>query len=283
MSVFIRKYSVKSGGTVVQVIYKRGRKVERTVHIGTAHTADDLDTLIALANQTINAHQLTLDVFADGLPTNAIGYTLEKTYSKLLYETLGLVYDRLGFDAIEDKVFKQLVLARIIEPTSKLDTIRVLDELGITPPSNTTIHRSLKRSIAKDYRSSLSVAALQNSSTSALSLVLYDVTTLYFESQKEDDYRKSGPSKERRLDPQIVVGLLIDRNGMPLEVASFEGNKAEVKTIVPVLESFISRHGLAGVTVVADAAMLSGANLTELEELGFGYIVDCQYLFRHNN
>ena len=60
---------------------------------------------------------------------------------------------------------------------------------------------------------------------------------------------------------------------MPLEIASFEGNKAEVKTIVPVLTSFTLRHGLSGITVVADAAMLSGENLTELEELGYGYIV----------
>jgi transposase len=113
----------------------------------------------------------------------------------------------------------------------------------------------------------------KNSSASSLSLVLYDVTTLYFEAQQEDEYRKPGLSKERKLDPQIVVGLLVDREGMPLEIASFEGNKAEVKTIVPVLTSFTLRHGLSGITVVADAAMLSGENLTELEELGYGYIV----------
>lgn len=273
MSVFIRKYPVKSGGTVIQVIYKRGRTVERTVHIGTAHSEGDMEALLALANQTISAGQLSLDVFDDCPATDSIGFTLEKTYSKLLHETLGLVYERLGFDVVGDKVFKQLVLARIIEPTSKSDTIRVLDELGIIPPSNTTIHRSLKRSVAQDYRSSLSVAALRDSSANALSLVLYDVTTLYFESQREDDFRKTGLSKERRLDPQIVVGLLVDRDEMPLEVASFEGNKAEVKTIVPVLKSFLARHGIANITVVADAAMLSGANLTELEELGFGYIV----------
>ena len=272
MSVFIKKYKVKSGGTVVQVVYKRGRTVESTVHIGTAHSEDDLASLVTLAEQTIIGDQLSFEIEGERI-ADTVGMMLEKTYSKLLFTTLSTVYDKLGFNAVGDTVFKQLVLARIIEPTSKLDTIRVLDELGITPPSNTTIHRSLKRIITNDYRSAISEAALKNSSAKALSFVLYDVTTLYFEAQQEDDYRKSGLSKERRLDPQIVVGLLVDRDGMPLEVASFEGNKAEVKTIVPVLTGFIKRHGLAGITVVADAAMLSGANLTVLEELGYGYIV----------
>lgn len=60
-----------------------------------------------------------------------------------------------------------------------------------------------------------------------MSLVLYDVTTLYFEAEKEDELRKVGYSKERRVDPQIVVGLLVDSGGFPLEIGCFEGNKAE--------------------------------------------------------
>jgi len=86
---------------------------------------------------------------------------------------------------------------------------------------------------------------------SALKLVLYDVTTLYFEVQKEDGYRTPGLSKERRLEPQITVGLLVDRTGFPLEVMSFEGNRAEVNTIIPVLQGFKARHGLKDITVTA--------------------------------
>src|SRR5665254_20090 len=55
-----------------------------------------------------------------------------------------------------------------------------------------------------------------------VSLVLYDVTTLYFEAEKEDGLRKVVYSKERRVDPQIVVGLLVDRAGFPLEIGCFE-------------------------------------------------------------
>ena len=69
-----------------------------------------------------------------------------------------------------------------------------------------------------------------------MSLLLYDVTTLYFEAENEDDLRKVGYSKERRVDPQIVVGLLVDRTGFPLEIGCFEGNTAETTTIVPIIK-----------------------------------------------
>ena len=83
--------------------------------------------------------------------------------------------------------------------------------------------------------------------------MLYDVTSLYFETQEEDDYRKPGLSKERRLEPQIIIGLLADQTGFPLGIHSFEGNTAETATILPVMESFKKQHRLKDITVVADA------------------------------
>jgi transposase len=108
-----------------------------------------------------------------------------------------------------------------------------------------------------------------------LSLVLYDVTTLYFEAENEDELRKVGYSKERRVDPQIVVGLLVDRTGFPLEISCFEGSTAETTTIMPIIEAFQKRHGLAGVPMViaADAGMLSWTNLKALDAAGFSFIV----------
>jgi len=106
-----------------------------------------------------------------------------------------------------------------------------------------------------------------------VSLCLYDVTTLYFEADKEDDLRKVGYSKERRVDPQVVVGLLVDRHGFPLEIGCFEGNKAETLTIVPIVKQFAARHGLADIVVVADAGMLSSTNLKDLDEAGLRFIV----------
>ena len=110
-------------------------------------------------------------------------------------------------------------------------------------------------------------------STSGISLLLYDVTTLYFEAEKEDDLRKVGYSKERRVDPQIVVGLLVDRTGFPLEIGCYEGSKAETHTIIPVIKAFQDTHGVTDMVVAADAGMLSAKNLTELDQAGLRFIV----------
>jgi transposase len=96
---------------------------------------------------------------------------------------------------------------------------------------------------------------------------------LYFEAEKEDDLRKVGFSKERRVDPQIVVGLLVDRYGFPLEIGCYEGNKAETLTIIPIVKAFQARHSLADMVVVADAGMLSATNLRELDEAQLRFIV----------
>jgi transposase len=97
------------------------------------------------------------------------------------------------------------------------------------------------------------------------------VTTLYFEA--EDDLRKVGMSKERRVDPQIVVGLLVTQGGFPLEVHAFTGTTAETVTLILVLHSFQDRHGVDDLVVVADAGMLSAGNLNALEDAGFSFIV----------
>ena len=150
----------------------------------------------------------------------------------------------LGFGQLNDDDFGNLVIARLVEPTSKLDTVRVLADLGLNLTSEDRLQRCLKRVITNNYRDKLAkLCFAQASRCSGITLVLYDVTTLYFEVQKEDDYRKPGMSKERRLEPQILVGLLVDQNGFPLELHSFEGNKAETKTILPVVEEFRKRHG----------------------------------------
>src|SRR5699024_12794379 len=103
--------------------------------------------------------------------------------------------------------------------------------------------------------------------------VLYDGTTLCCEAPKEDALRKGGLSQERRVDPQIVVGLLVDRTGFPLEIGCYEGNHAETRTIVPMIKQFQDRHGLADIVVVADAGMLSMENLNAIDEAGRRVIV----------
>ena len=188
----------------------------------------------------------------------------------MLWRVLTEGYTRLGFDAIDDQAFAQLVLARIIEPTSKADSVRVLNEIGAPAVSLRTMFRSLQRAQERDYRATIAAACFNHAATNGdVSLVLYDVTTLYFEAENEDQLRKVGYSKERRVDPQIVVGLLVDRRGFPLEIGCFEGNRAETTTIVPIVKQFQARHGIADMVIVADAGMLSATNLRELDEAEF--------------
>jgi transposase len=104
-------------------------------------------------------------------------------------------------------------------------------------------------------------------------LVLYDVSTLYFETDQGDGFREPGFSKERRLEPQITIGLLTDATGFPLTVEAFEGNKAETATMVPTLHAFMAAHQLSDITVVADAGMLSENNKCEIEAAGLGFVL----------
>ena len=105
------------------------------------------------------------------------------------------------------------------------------------------------------------------------SLVLYDVSTLHFETDAGDGFREPGFSKERRLDPQITLGLLTDAAGFPLSVAALEGNKAVTATMLPVINACTTAHQLTDVTVVADAGMISAANQVALQAAGLSFIL----------
>ena len=82
-----------------------------------------------------------------------------------------------------------------------------------------------------------------------------------------------GYSKERRVDPQVIVGLLVDRRGFPLRIGCWEGNKAETTTIIPIVEAFQAAHGIEELVIVADAGMLSATNLTALDDARLRFIV----------
>jgi hypothetical protein len=197
-----------------------------------------------------------------------------KTTSQVLYAALAGVYSSLGFDALGDEVFRDLVIARVVEPTSLLDADRVLAELGRRSVSLSSRKRTLRRCHDSNCRDQLAGLCFAHAATSGdVSLILYDVTTLHWEADKEDSFRKVGYSKQRLVDPQILVGLLVDRRGFPLEIACFEGNKAEKHTIMPVIDQFRARHGIEHMVVVADAGMLSAANLKALDEAGYRFIV----------
>lgn len=198
-----------------------------------------------------------------------------------LWEALCRGYEVLGFDkaAGGDEVFRQLVLARIIEPTSKADSLRVIAETGVAPVSYPTLNRRLPVFAKPVFRQALSKSCAAHAALGPACMVLYDVTTLHFETDTGDGFREPGFSKERRLDPQITLGLLTDATGFPLSVAAFEGNKAETATMLPVLREFMATHRLTDVTVVADAGMVSEANQVALQAVGLSFILGAKIPF----
>ena len=139
-------------------------------------------------------------------------------------------------------MFRDLVLARIIEPTSKIDTERVLSEVGVAAASYATVKRRLPSYAQPSWRQSLAAASARHARLGPASLVLFDVSTLYFETDAGDGFREPGFSKERRLEPQITLGLLTDASGFPLTVEAFEGNKSRDRDDVPVLNAFKAAH-----------------------------------------
>jgi len=123
--------------------------------------------------------------------------------------------------------------------------------------------------------------------------LFYDVTTLYFEADREDELRKSGFSKEgRHRNPQIILGLLVSEDGNPLAYCIHEGNRYEGNTMLPVIRTFVERYGLEDFVVVADSGLMNIANIAELESLGYQYIIGAriksegvavrQWIFEHN-
>ncbi|ORV76757.1 IS1634 family transposase [Mycobacterium gastri] len=295
---YVRKVRTTSGAVAVQVARKDNGRVVVLAHLGSAHTDAELGILLARAREVAADGQQTLDfeVSARAQSVSDVADYREAallktstspaavappgrttgTSSRLLYGVLGAVYDWLGFNVVDDPVFRDLVIARIVEPTSKLDSGRVLADLGAKTVSYRSIQRHLAKTVDDKYRDTIAAKCFAYASDcGGLSLILYDATTLYFDAENEDELRKVGYSKERRVDPQIVVGLLVDRTGFPLEISCHQGNTAETTTIVPIITGFVQRHGLAGtpVVVAADAAMLSAANLKALDELDCSFIV----------
>ena len=184
-------------------------------------------------------------------------------------EAIRSAYRRLGLgEAVGgDRAFEQMVAARLIEPTSKADTPRVLSEIGWPAPAHrNTLYASLGRCVERGYRQAISQALFEHvTNTSGLALCLYDVTPLYSRPSVRTTCGGSAtPRAEGR--PQIIFGLLVDRHGFPLRIGCWEGNKAETTTIIPVVEAFQAAHGIEDLIIVADASMLSAANLTTLDD-----------------
>lgn len=189
---------------------------------------------------------------------------------------LGKIFDEIGFNQIPDALFKDLVLYRLVYPKSKLKTTEYLYRFAQKDYSEDDIYRYLDKlySTQKETVQKISYSHTQHILESQVSVVFYDVTTVYFEIDNEDDFRKTGFSKEgKHQNPQIVLGLLVSKNGYPLAYDVFEGNKFEGHTMLPIIDSFKQKHNLEQLVIVADSGLLSHTNIEELQAKDYEFIL----------
>jgi hypothetical protein len=169
---YVRTVKTKSGATAVQVVWSSQRGSREIEHLGSAHDETGLEMLKAAGRQRIAAGQAELDL---GLEP-AGGGPLPITSSRMgcLLDALERGYRVLGLDAAArgDGVFRDLVLARIIEPVSKLDSLRVLEEARVAPASYRTVERRLPAYAQQEWRQRLSAARAAHARLGPASLVL---------------------------------------------------------------------------------------------------------------
>jgi hypothetical protein len=176
---YVRTVKTASAATAVQIVYSWHWGSRQIEHIGSAHDDVELELLKAAARQRLAAGQGELDL---GLDTGAAGGPLPVIASRMgcLADALEHAYRVLGFEEASggDEVFAQLVAARIIEPVSKLDSLRVLEQAGLAGPSYATLKRRLRAYATQAWRQKISAACAAHAGLGPASLVLYDVSTL---------------------------------------------------------------------------------------------------------
>ena len=188
----------------------------------------------------------------------------------------GSIFDHIGFNAVSEELFRHLVIARLAFPLSKLKTIDYLYRFQGVTLNIDTVYRFLDKlnSQLKEQVEQIAFAHTKRVLGGQISIVFYDMTTLYFEASDEDDLRKTGFSKDgKHQQPQIFLGLLVGLEGYAIGYDIFEGNIYEGHTLIPFLEKISTKFKLEKPVVVADAGLLSNDNIKALEQSGYQYII----------
>lgn len=275
--VSIRKTKTKTNSTAVQIVYYKDRKVKILKHIGSGKTQSEIKDLEKHARSWIEKKSNQLELFPknDKLEKSVTELEFIGVSHRFTYELLEQVADYCGLSMPEDRLLFDFAIMRLIEPASKSRTIKLLERYFEISYSERTVYRKiLELEKRKESIESIAVKCAKEMLKDELALVLYDVTTLYFETFKSDELRKEGFSKDNKSrQPQIVVGLVVTRYGFPLSFEVFAGNTFEGKTMLSVLENFTKKNGVSSPIVVADAAMLSQENIGGLKRRNLSYIV----------
>lgn len=236
----------------------------------------------AAAQAWINRHLQSLDCTQDRA-LKQVNYGI--AFYRRIWESLKLhtwfdrakrnAGSRIGYD-LDQAVFL-LAAMRILKPMSKSKTFSSRDELlfDFTKLSLDDIYHSLdvladkKKTIISNLNRNLEEIYAR-----VKTIAFYDVTTFYFEYFDSDELRARGMSKENKTNEvQVVLGLLVDGEGIPIDYELFRGNTSEMNTIIEVVNNYKAKNKLEKVTVVADRGLNSRLNLKTLTDLKFDYIV----------
>lgn len=286
--MFIKKKRNRSGTTSVVVAEKNKGSYRELKTIGISSDENKIASLVKQGKEWIDRELChrhpRLDLFGEERESCeqelAMTEIMLSNISNILINgsdlILDRVFDKVGFNLIEDGIFRQLVKARLAYPASKAATVEYLKNHFDEDVNLSKIYRYLDRLSDSQHNTvqEISVRHTLELFGGNIGLLFYDVTTLYFEADREDELRKTGFSKEgRHKNPQIILGLLVSLDGYPLAYCIHEGNRYEGHTMLPVVRRFVDEYSLQDFIVVADSGLMTNDNITELERLGYKYII----------
>jgi len=273
-----RVVKTASNAQAVQVIRYYHNQQRVVKHIGSCHTKEELDRMLFLAEKWIKDYMGQTSLFPEDDPNMTLH--LEESvflgvHYNFFYNLIQTIQKEIGLETLTHSLLSDLVKIRIFEPASKLRSIDLLENyFGIKH------NRKKFYKIAPDWLNlkeeveNIVVNFAKKRYDFCFDIVFYDVTTLYFETFEEDELRKNGFSKDNKSQqPQILMGLIVSKEGFPVAYDIFAGNTFEGHTILPLITSFIKKHSVNSFTVVADAAMISQTNIEELKKSDLNYIV----------
>ncbi len=276
--MFIRELRHKNGRIYIQVVDKSSGRYKVLKSFGSSLTSEGVLELKKLASIWINEHQCVREIDftheIEQIEQMLSGITQLKLAGIEL--VLGRIFDEIGFNKINDELFRSLVLYRLVYPKSKLKTTEYLYRYEQKEWSEDAIYRYMDKlhSTQKELVQQISYAHSLKVLGGQINVVFYDVTTLYFEIDQEDELRKTGFSKEgKHQNPQIILGLLVSKNGYPLAYDIYQGNKFEGHTLLPIINSFKSKYKIEKLTIIADSGLLSQSNIDELQTKNYEFIL----------
>ena len=278
--MFIRQKRNKSGSFSIQILLKENGRNKLLKTIGSSSDPKELLILNEKAKQELERlkGQVSLFVFEKDVQIESFISELSNAQIRTIGPELvfGKVYDHIGYNKVNNDLFRHLVIARLAFPLSKLKTIEYLYRYQGIILDLDTVYRFLDKlnTELKDQIEQISFKHTLKVLNGNLSIMFYDMTTLYFEASDEDDLRKTGFSKDgKHSNPQIYLGLLVGLGGYAVGYDIFEGNIYEGHTLMPTIEKISKKFNLSKPIIVADAGLLNNENIKSLELQEYEYIL----------